>query len=234
MVLVPSRSREKFNFIKMKKDFFTADYTRGQLNAFVKMLAEQSGYEDVIEKTLRNEITFSINKKPWIEKDGRIYFEVTTLGLTAEEWITRLKANGHKISNWAKDVLSKPDYDLNHRYEADKTLKIVLIKGKEIEKDSERLTKNLKAIAVKDFGTNSVSELKGELGLLIREKFSNKELEEMVLYYIVVLHEPIVDSVGRPRVLRSIRRGGESWVDASCGLESGYWGEGGAFAFLEN
>ena len=198
MVLVPSRSREKFNFIKMKKDFFTA------------------------------------NKKPWIEKDGRIYFEVTTLGLTAEEWKARLTKAGHKISNWANDVLSKPDYDLNHRYEADKTLKIVLIKGKEIEKDSERLTKNLKAIAVKDFGTNSVSELKGELGLLIREKFSNKELEEMVLYYIVVLHEPIVDSGGHPRVLRSIRRGGESWVDASCGLESGYWGEGGAFAFLEN
>ena len=196
MVLVPSRSREKFNFIKMKKDFFTA------------------------------------NKKPWIEKDGRIYFEVTTLGLTAEEWITRLKANGHKISNWAKDVLSKPDYDLNHRYEADKTLKIVLIKGKEIEKDSERLTKNLKAIAVKDFGTNSVSELKGELGLLIREKFSNKELEEKGLYYIVVLHEPIVDSVGRPSVLGS-RRGGGAWVDAYYGSVSDFWNVNGAFAFLQ-
>ena len=233
MVLVPSRSREKFNFIKMKKDFFTADYTRGQLNAFVKMLAEQSGYEDVIEKTLRNEITFSINKKPWIEKDGRIYFEVTTLGLTAEEWKARLTKAGHKISNWANDVLSKPDYDLNHRYEADKTLKIVLIKGKEIEKDSERLTKNLKAIAVKDFGTNSVSELKGELELLIREKFSNKELEEKGLYYIVVLHEPIVDSVGRPSVLVSDRGDGESWVRAPYDFESVGWGDDGAFAFLQ-
>ena len=171
--------------------------------------------------------------KSWIEKDGRIYFEVTTLGLTAEEWITRLKANGHKISNWAKDVLSKPDYDLNHRYEADKTLKVILIRGKEIKKDSERLTKNLKAIAVKDFGTNSVSELKGELELLIRKKFSNKELEEMVLYYIVVLHEPIVDSGGHPRVLFSFRGGGESWVDANGDDGSDRWRDSGAFAFLQ-
>ena len=176
---------------------------------------------------------FTANKKPWIEKDGRIYFEVTTLGLTAEEWKARLTKAGHKISNWANDVLSKPDYDLNHRYEADKTLKIVLIKGKEIEKDSERLTKNLKAIAVKDFGTNSVSELKGELGLLIREKFSNKELEEMVLYYIVVLHEPIVDSDGDPRVLRSGRGDGESRVYAGYGCESDGWRDDGAFAFLQ-
>ncbi len=230
--MVPSRSREKFKFIKMKKDFFTADYTQGQLNAFVKMLAEQSGYEDVIEKTLRNEITFSINKKPWTEKGNRIYFEVTTLGLTAEEWITRLKANGHKISNYANQIISNPNYDKNHRYEPGKTLKVVLIRGTEIKKDSERVNKNLKAIAVKDFGTNSVSELKGELALLIREKFSNKELEEMGLYYIVVLHEPIIDSDGRPNVLNSNRDDG-SYVDASYDSESDSWYGLGAFAFLQ-
>ena len=216
----------------MKKDFFIADYTQGQLNAFVKMLADQSGYDDVLEKTLRNEITFSIKKKPWMEKAGRIYFEVTTLGLTAEEWKVRLTKAGHKISDYANDILSKPDYDQNHRYEPTQTLKVVLIRGKEIEKDSERLTKNLKAISVKNFGENSVSNLKGELSLLIREKFSNKELEEMGLWYIVVLHEPII-SGGNPRVLYSGRLGGESWVGAGWAGPCDRWDDGGAFAFLQ-
>lgn len=216
----------------MKKDFFTADYTQGQLNAFVKKLADQSGYDDVLEKTLRGEIEFSVTKKPWSEKNGRIYFELTTLGLTASEWKERLTKNGHKISKWANDILSKPDFDENHRYQPGQTLKVVLICGKEIRKDSERLTKNLKAIAVKDFGQSSVSELKGELSLLIREKFSNKDLEEMDLFYIVTLHEPIIDSVGRPVVLGAGRDDGGSWVFTFWD-DPGLWRDGGAFAFLQ-
>lgn len=218
----------------MKKDFFTADYTQGQLNAFVKKLADQSGYEDVLEKTLRGEIEFSINKKPWTEKGGRIYFEVTTLGLTAEEWKARLLKAGHKISDYANDILSKPDYDQNHRYEPGKTLKVVLIRGKEIKKDSERLTKNLKAIAVKDFGEKSVSGLKGELALLIREKFTNKDLEEMGLWYIAVLHEPIIVSGGYPSVLDSDRRDGGSWLLANWVDPGNRWNGNGAFAFLQD
>ncbi|MEN9338479.1 MAG: hypothetical protein RI945_204 [Candidatus Parcubacteria bacterium] len=218
----------------MKKDFFSQDYTQGQLNAFVKMLAEQSGYEDVVERTLCKELTFSVIGKPWTEKNPRIYFEVSTLGLTAEEWKERLIQGGHKLSDWTKDILSKPDYNQNHRYEAGKMLKVVLIRGKDIEKDSERLTKNLKVIAVKDFGEKSASELKGELALLIREKFNNKELEKMGLWYIAVLHEPIVDSGGDPFVLYSFRGDGESWVGTAWDDPGDGWNVDGAFAFLQD
>ena len=172
--------------------------------------------------------------KNYTEKGYRIYFEVNTLGLTAEEWEVRLESKGHKLSDRARDILSKPDYNEKHRYEPNQTLKVALIRGKEIKKDSERLNKNLKAIAVKDFSETSVSGLKGELALLIREKFSNKELEEMDLWYIAVLHEPIIDSAGDPRVLDSRLGGGESWVSTRFGNESDDWFDNGAFAFLQD
>lgn len=167
-------------------------------------------------------------------KNNRIYFDLTTLGLTASEWKERLTKNGHKIGDWANDVLSKPDFDENHRYQPGQTLKVVLVRGKEIQKGFERTTQNLKAIAVKDFGQSSVSELKGELSLLIREKFSNKDLEEMDLFYIVTLHEPIIVSGGYPCVLRANRVGGGSWVDANWDNPDNYWYGFGAFAFLQS
>ena len=66
---------------------------------------------------------------------------------------------------------------------------------------------------------------------VLREYFTNEELERMGLGYIAVLHEPIVDSDGSPDVL-GIRRGDDSWVHASYDRSDFQWGGGGAFPFL--
>lgn len=201
----------------------------GTMEAIVNKLGGMEGVNDFLSGKIE-----LIRKEPkWTEKEGRIYFEVTTLGLTVQEWKNRLIKAGHEINDYANDVLSKPDYDKKHRYPAGQTLKVVLIRGKEIQKDSERLTKNLKAIAIKDFRETSVSELKGELSLLIREKFSNEELEEMDLFYITVLHQPIIDSNVVPLVLNSLRFDGKSWVSAYSGYPDFNWYGDGAFAFLQ-
>ena len=163
---------------------------------------------------------------------NRITFTVIGTGLTSAEWITRLESGGHKPSDYAKDILSKPGYDAKHRLEAGKEYKIVLVRGKEIRKDAERTTANLKALGRRELGDQAVSGLKGELALLIREKFTNAELEAMGLWYIAVLHEPIVSSDGSPGVLRAGRSGGGSWVFAYYGNPAYRWRDDGAFAFL--
>jgi hypothetical protein len=168
------------------------------------------------------------------EKADRITFTVTGTGLTANEWVKRLEAKNHKLSDWARNILSKPDYDKKHRLEAGKEYKFVLLFGAEIRNDSDRTTAKIKKRAVSEFGKEAVTNLKGELVLLIREKFTNAELEEMGLWYIVVLHEPIVDSDGDPGVLYSRRCKDESWVGASYGNPGRQWRAGGAFAFLVN
>ncbi len=218
----------------MKKDFFTADYTQGQLNAFVKKLAEQSGYEDVVEKVLCNEITFSVASKPWSEKDGYIDFgELVAPGWTAKEWEAELIKGGHKLSDWTKDVLSKPDFDENHRYPAGTKLHVVVIRGKQIQKDSERTTSNLKALGSQKFGEKAVSELKAELSLMLRLKYSNKDLEKMDLVYIGTLSKPIIDSDGDSDVLVLSRHDDKSWVLTDWDNPSDYWFDNGGFAFLQ-
>lgn len=194
-----------------------------------------SGVLDVLEGRARITYTqpVSVSKNVSLETDrfGRMTFTVKGVGLPAREMEPLLKGAGHEFSRWAKDVLSQPDYDRNHRLEADREYKVVLVLGKEIRKDGDRTTKALKALAVKDYGPESVSGLKGELALLIRLAFSNAELEQMGLWYIAVLHEPIVDSDGDPDVLGSSRSDG-SFVGADYGSPIDLWDDDGAFAFL--
>lgn len=213
-------------------EFAIADVTPGKLNALVKNLMKATGIHDP------NEAVRAINAGEWnlipvtSAKIDRVTFTVTGLGLTSAEWITRLEADGHKLSDWARDILTKPDYDRNHHLEAGKEYKVTLVFGKEVRKDQERTTANLKDLALREFGEQAVTGLKGELALLIREKFTNAELEAMGLWYITVLHEPIIDSGGGANVLDSGRRDGGSYVGADYGRPNDRWVDDGAFAFL--
>jgi hypothetical protein len=103
--------------------------------------------------------------------------------------------------------------------------------GKEITEVSERSTAALQALGRTKFGEQAVTGLKAEFALLIREKFTDAELEALDLWYIAVLHEPIIDSVGNPRVLCSYRRDG-SYVHAFFDNPARQWAGNGAFAFL--
>ncbi len=169
-----------------------------------------------------------------IQKDrfGRATFTVVGTGLTGIEWIARLEASGHKVTDWAEDILSQPDYDQNHRLEAGKIETFALVLGLEIPKDSDRTTSTLQAIGVRDYGPQAVSDLRGELALLIREKFSIADLNEIDVGYIAVLHKPILDSDGYPGVLFAYRLDDDSWVDANYGFPSHQWHAYGAFPVL--
>lgn len=164
--------------------------------------------------------------KPWVERFGRIYLEVKTLGLTAEEWRDRITKSGYKINSSEYNILNY-GYNNKHRYEAGKTLKVVLIRGKDVQ-DSERKTENLKAIAAKDFGEASVSQLKGELILLIREILTNEDLEQLNIHYIGVFNVT-EGEVDKHITFFSDRRGS---VGAYFDKKSISWDEKGAFGFL--
>lgn len=170
-------------------------------------------------------------KAKLILENGRLYFTVIGTCLTAKEWVKRLEAKSHKLSNYARDVLSKADYDKKHRLEAGKIYKLGLVLGTEFATDAERTNADLKAFAHREIGEQASAGLKAEFALLTREKFTNAELELIGLWYVVVLHEPIVDSDGDPNVLDSDRYDG-SFVRALCGHPGALWAAFGAFAFL--
>ncbi len=208
----------------MAQNVVGSSVSANQLKDFFRQIADGGLTGDHLQAIIEHRNPF--------DKPTRITFTVIGAGLTGAEWITRLETRGHKLYDWARDIITKPDYDENHRLEVGKEYKVTLVFGKEIRKDFERTTANLKAKAVQEFGEQSVAGLKGELALLIREKFTNAELETMGIYYIAVLHEPIIDSGGGASVLDSNRNGGGSYVGAGYDSPGRQWRGSGAFAFL--
>jgi hypothetical protein len=200
-------------------EFASASLTAGQLNAIVKKL----GGHDAALKFLRGELTVSEPIRSWREENGVICFSVTSDGTTGEQWIARLESKGFRVSGYAKSVLRSADFKPTSGI----TYEIAVLKGK-IFSDNERITKNIR----KDAKNRKLTTPNAEVACLIREKFSDKELETMGLYWIVALHEPIKDSGGGPALLHASRHGDGSWLYAHYVGPVCSWHRSSGFAFV--
>lgn len=137
--------------------------------------------------------------------DGTITFSVTSDGTTGIEWISRLKAAGHKVSDYAEQLLRSSDFVPT----SGTTTKIVVLPGK-FWKDSDRLTRNVRAKAV----DRKLEKPNAEVACLIRLMFTNEEIRAMGLRWLVVVHEPIVVVDGDPSLLTVLADVSESWLGA--------------------
>ncbi|MBU2109724.1 hypothetical protein KKB71_02085, partial [Patescibacteria group bacterium] len=162
----------------------------GQLAEIKRQLRQREGYPYDLED-LRDHLQEAIEGKfnsvrQWRERDGVIYFSVTSDGTTGEGWISRLENKGFQVSDWAKSILRSPDFK-----PTSVTTEIVVFKGR-LFSDSNRTTKNIRAEAER----RNLAKPNAETACLIREKFSDKEIESMELWWIVTMHDPIKDSDG--------------------------------------
>jgi hypothetical protein len=209
----------------MSNEFASATLTSGQLNAMVKNLMRQTGISDANEAVRRfnaGELVVSEPTRSWREEDGVIYFSVTSDGTTGKDWITRLESKGFRVGDYAKQVLGSPDFKPTNGV----TTEVAVLKGMLFE-DNDRITKKIRAEADK----RKLSKPNAELACLIREKFTDKEIEQMGLWYIVAMHEPINDSDGVPRLLYAGRSVGDRWLGACSGRPDFWWIRGNGFAF---
>lgn len=202
----------------MSNEFASAGLTAGQLNAIVKKL----GGHDMALRFLRDELSVSEPTRSWREEDGVIYFSVTSDGTTGEDWIKRLEGNGFRVGDYAKQVLRSTDF----KPTSGVTTEVAVLKGMLFE-DQSRITSKIRAEADK----RKLSKPNAELACLIREKFTDKEIEVMGLLWIVAMHEPIKDSAGAPRLLLASRDDGGPWLRAYYDLPGDWWGRGRGFAF---
>ena len=207
----------------MSTEFASAGLTAWQLNAIVKKL----GGHDMALRFLRDELSVSEPTHSWREEDGVIYFSVTSDGTTGENWITRLESKGFRVGDYAKQVLRSPDF----KPTSGVTTEVAVLKGMLFE-DNDRITKKIRAYA-ETFRTPDKRKLivpNAELACLIREKFTDKEIEAMGLIWIVAMHEPINDSDGAPGLLDADRVDDGRWLGACRGGPGGRWDRGGGFA----
>ena len=211
----------------MEKYLFTIQNVEtGKLNALVNNIMKQTGVDDpneAIRLVNSGEWTLTGPVRTWTEKDGVIRFSVTSDGTTGEEWIARLESKGFRVGDYAKSVLRSKSF----KPTSGAITEIAVLKG-EIFSDNDRITKNIR----KEAKNRKFSTPNAEVACLIREKFSDKELEAMGLYWIVAMHEPIKDSDGDPFLLDADRHDSGSWLDTRYGNPDGKWGRSGGFAFV--
>lgn len=128
----------------------------------------------------------------WREQDGVIYFSVTSDGKTGEEWIKHFESNGFQCLEYTKSVLRSNVF----KPTSGVTTKVAVLKGT-LFGDSNRITKKIRVEATK----RKLLKPNAETACLIREKFSDQEFEDMGTLEIVVMHDSINDSDGRPVLL---------------------------------
>ncbi len=141
----------------------------------------------------------------WREQDGVIYFSVTSNGMTGPQWIKYFEKKGIQLSKWAKDVLNSPDFMPTNGV----TTEVAVLKGMLFE-DNDRITRKIHVEAAR----RKFAKPEAELGCLIRDMFTDEEIEAMGLVWIVAFHEPIKDSDGNPSLLGAYRDDIGHWLVA--------------------
>jgi hypothetical protein len=166
--------------------------------------------------------------KRWCEQDGVIYFTLpATKGVTGPQWIKHLEKKGFRLSDRAKSMLRSEDF----KPTTGVVRKIAVLKGMLFE-DDNRTTKDIRAEGDKrKLKHGKAPEMNAEIACQIREMFTDKELEEMGLWWIVVMHDPIV-SDGSPNLFNALRDDDGRWLNAYCDNPDGGFNRERGFAFV--
>lgn len=178
-------------------------------------------YQAILEGSVT--ASFALNNKSWHEEDGVIHFSVTSDGTTGEDWIKRLEFNGFRVGDYAKQMLRSPDF----KPTSDMTTEVAVLKGKLFEGD-DRVTSKIRAEADK----RKLSKPNAELACLIREKFTDKEMEALRLRLIITMHEPIDDSNGDPSLLNMYSHVDGPWLGSIINRSGEGWPSRYGFAFV--
>ena len=190
----------------------------GKMEAIINKLGGLEG----VEKFLRGELVISGPTSLWFEKDGMIYFTVTSNGKSGKDWIKHFESKGIKIGDYARQILLKIKPSKKGT-----VTQIAVIKG-EFFSDDNRITSNIRIEADKrKFGKPNA-----EVGCLIRDMFTDEEIKKMGLSWIVIMHEPIKDSDGDPYLLCTYRSDDDSWLCADYGNPDVRWNREDGFAFV--
>lgn len=189
----------------------------------IEAVFNKLGGIDGAQKFLQGKLQVSEPTRNWRKQDGVIYLTLISNGMTGEEWIEHLEKLGFRLSDYAKSVLRSPKFKPTKgvKYE------IAILKGTLFE-DNDRITKKIRVEADK----RKLITPNAEVACLIRENFSDEEIEAMGLTWIVAMHEPINDSDGDPGLLRANRGDGGCWLGACYDSPDRRWRREGGFAFV--
>lgn len=164
-----------------------------------------------------------------IDDYDNIHFTVVSNGMTGEQWEKYFKNRGFRISDDAHNVLCRVS-----EAPTDGVIYNVIVRPGKKWNNKECITKNILAYAMeKGWKTPH-----WEVACLIRDAFTDEQLEQMGLWYIATMHELVFNSNGDPDFLYSGRDGDGCWLGADSDLINydlllnNGWRNDGGFAFV--
>jgi hypothetical protein len=175
----------------------------------------ENGSEGAVIPTVPTPTAWTVNDQ------GNIHFMVTSNGFTRERWKQHLESRGSRFTDWVRTLCRESEAPTNGV-----AYHIVIRLGSKIASHN-RITKEIRAYAA-DKGWKTPH---WEVAYLIRDLFTDQQLEQMGLWYIITMHEPIKDAVNVPYLLGPNRHNDGSWLDARNGQPDYVWCNNGGFAF---
>lgn len=177
---------------------------------------------------------FTQRKNPFVwerNENGHVVLSIVGLGMTGEAEVKGLRRQKYNVNSWAESCFkstNQDSFDSAHRLVSGQTYRVVLVPGSEIENSSERTTQNLLALGER------YGYLRPQAGIIprLRERLTDKQLEELGWWCIVALHQLIVDADCGPSVLGLCRSEDGRGVDALWNGTGLQWSDETAFAFL--
>ncbi len=191
-------------------------------DAWFDAIVDKLGGEKAADAFLCSEDAVSTPVRGWREQDGVIRFSVTSNGRTGEEWIIYFESKGIKLTRWAKDLLRSTAFQPTNGV----TTEIAVMKGS-LFTDDDRITSKIRAEADK----RNFTKPNPEVACLIRDMFTDQEIKEMGLTWIVTMHDPIEDSDRDPNLLSTDRNSDGPWLYTYYGRPGSRWSRDDGFAF---
>jgi len=117
-------------------------------------------------------------ERAWFEKNGHVCFSVTSNGMTGAEWIQHFYKKRVDLPPQTLEMLRSEHFKpTTNLYTEIVTLRpsfrIDYKRMRRLGEEYRLITPNI------------------EIACLIRDKFTNKQIKEMGIYSIIVMHEPI-------------------------------------------
>lgn len=158
-----------------------------------------------------------------------ILFVLGDDGRTAEEIIKSIEAKGGRVSDLEKQLVAKANEPIPP---VGRVYPLVGIRGEEFATDAERTTRNIYAAAASK--ERQYPLLPVRAALLLRDKFITQEKlqEKLGCRYVSVMHKPVRDAEGCPRVSGLCRSGAENSVRAWDASVDSRWHRERLFVFL--
>ena len=168
---------------------------------------------------LRRELALLI-----VNKAKEMWKSLTSTGVTGETWITHLEGKGFRVDDYAKQILRSEAFTSTTGTVYD----LVVIKGEEFPTDAERTNEKVRAEAKR----RGYLTPPAEVAPMLRESISDKEIEKMGLYALIVMHEPVAGADDDLYLLGVNRYGGGQWLLSYLGFPQRQWIRARGFVFL--